>query len=203
MNGVLPGVPEVSVDRERSAFFTPPKTASRLVAWSGAKSIDHVLEPSAGMGALVKPLLEMGCTVDAWEIDEASATAVRGLCSDAQLRVFHADFLEMSALGRVPGRYHVTVANPPYEDNQDVRFVEAALMCSSRVVGLFQSRIVHSKGRAHFWRWHNIDRLAVLSERPRCGGEHSPKTDFVALEITRRAVPRKQGEATPSQIEWW
>jgi hypothetical protein len=70
-------------------------------------------------------------------------------------------------------------------------------------VGIFQSRILHSKGRAEFWKLHDITRMAILSSRPRFGGEHSAKTDFLVLEIFRRAAARRQGEATPAHVEWW
>jgi predicted RNA methylase len=198
---LLPGMQRENRSRDLSQWYTPSKLAARVVEWARVHNRDVVCEPSAGRGALVKPLLERGCHVDAWEIDPGNAAAL-GELAHAELTVYEADFLAS------PGwdcsfRYDLALMNPPYEGNQDVCFIALAASRSERIVGLFQSRIVHSKGRAHFWRWHNIDRLAILSERPRFGGEHSAKTDFIVSEITRRAAPRKQGEATPSHVEWW
>lgn len=48
-----------------------------------------------------------------------------------------------------------------------------------------------------------VKRMAILSSRPQFGGEHSAKTDFLALELVRRAAPRRQCEATPARVEWW
>jgi hypothetical protein len=102
-----------------------------------------------------------------------------------------------------PNRWNSVRDNTPYEDNQDVQFIDHALACSARVVGIFQSRIVHSAGRANFWRWVDIARLAILSKRPHFGGPHSAKTDFCVMELRRRASARRQGEPTAAQLEWW
>jgi Dimethyladenosine transferase (rRNA methylation) len=163
---VLPGLDGETRSRDLSQWYTPPKLAKRIVAWSLARDGDCVLEPSAGQGALVKPLLERGCHVDAWEIDPGNAAAL-GELAHAGLTVCEADFLASPGWG-CSFRYDLAMLNPPYEDNQDV-----------------------------------CDRLAILSERPRFGGEHSAKTDFVVLEVTRRTAARKQGEATPAMVEWW
>lgn len=207
MNAHLPCMEGEALDPARSQWFTPPEIADRLVRFARLLATDYqILEPAAGRGALLRALhrhldhLPVSAEPDvfAWEIDPAFEDELLN-CSIAPA-VHIADFLaaDMSAM-----RFDLAILNPPYERNQDVRFVERALDCSKRVVGIFQSRIVHSKGRAEFWRWHNIDRLAILSERPRFGGEHSAKTDFVVMEVTRRGLARKQGEATPGQIEWW
>jgi predicted RNA methylase len=186
--------------RELSQFYTPSWLAERVVGWSGITACDRVAEPSAGRGALIKPLVEIGCDVDAWEIDAGNMIALREI-AHAGLCAMHCDFLTCTEV--VEGAYDVALMNPPYEGNQDVRFIERALDCSDRVVGIFQSRIVHSKGRAEFWRHTDITRMAILSDRPSFGGDHSAKTDFVVLELIRRPVARRQGEATPAQLEWW
>jgi predicted RNA methylase len=188
-----------------SQFLTPARLAEDVVAWSGAKCGDFVCEPSAGRGALVKPLLMLGCYVDAWEIDHENIPALGAIKKDApRFRgVIPCDFLTCTDSYSSETPYSLAVMNPPYEGNQDVRFIERALGCSERVVGIFQSRILHSKGRAEFWRHHDIRRMAVLSQRPRFGGDHSAKTDFVVLEVLRRQSARLQGEATPTAMEWW
>lgn len=203
MAELLPTMEGEARSRELSQFYTPIWLAERVVEWSGVRAIDRVCEPSAGRGALVRALIDaVGCDVDAWELDPSNARALRDLPYPG-LTVHAEDFLASERFRALSWPYELALMNPPYEANQDVAFIERALDFSDRVVGIFQSRIVHSKGRAEFWRHTDIRRMAILSDRPHFGGEHSAKTDFVVLELTRRSAARKQGEATPAQIEWW
>lgn len=68
-----------------------------------------VLEPSAGIGGLVWPLLERGCLVDAVEIHPERAAALEGRCAPG-LTVRCANFL-----GLQPREdYDAVVMNPPF-----------------------------------------------------------------------------------------
>ncbi len=111
------------------------------------------------------------------------------------------DFLADTAIDSE--RFETCILNPPFEKGQDVAFIERACGVTDLVVAICQARIVHSAGRAAFWRWHNIVRQAILVERPQFGGDYSPMTDFVVLEVVRRQSARKQGEASAATIEWW
>ena len=61
-------------DAGLSQWFTPPKLAARVVEWAGVPISPfkewRVLEPSAGNGALVRPLLAAGAEVYAVEVDD-------------------------------------------------------------------------------------------------------------------------------------
>jgi len=225
MSPLLPGMQGEARSVALSQWYTPPALAERVVRWaltSARLGHDYILEPAAGRGALIKPLygsyvfddgegrpglVDTKHWVEAWDIDAENVAALEKLAEGTRLSVNHGDFLEAKLDTPMPGYTwpgdHLCLMNPPYEGNQDIAFVEKALTVCDGVVGIFQSRIVHSQGRAPFWRMHDITRMAILSERPHFGGEHSAKTDFVVLEITRRKHARKQGEATPAQVEWW
>lgn len=208
MQPTLPEVRGSHVDRETSQFYTPDPIARRMAKWANVADGDLVFEPSAGRGALIKALddLSIVTRVWAWDIDPVNCAELRQLSASLERvrlqQVYNWDYLRLGPThpDDMPA---LALMNPPYEGNQDIKFVERALGNCRRVVGIFQSRIVHSKGRSEFWRMHDIQRLAFLSERPHFGGEHSAKTDFVVMELVRRKHRRNQGEATPAQVEWW
>ena len=57
--------------RQKLGFFaTPPELARELVRVAGVERNDLCLEPSAGEGALIEPMLELGAWVEAIEYDE-------------------------------------------------------------------------------------------------------------------------------------
>lgn len=206
MSNALPGVDAAPRSRALSQWYTPASLAERVAKWAVANgSHEWVLEPSAGRGALIKALNSVcGCNVFAWDIDCENVTELHRLYDQLErvaLNVTHGDFL--ASVPELEVEFDLALMNPPYEGGQDVRFIDHALECCDRVVGIFQSRIVHSQGRADFWRRHDIQRLVVLSERPHFGGVHSAKTDFIVAEIVRRQHRRKQGEPNSARMEWW
>jgi predicted RNA methylase len=191
-----------------SQWYTPPDLASRLWDWCHVLSRRHVpfrvLEPSAGDGALIRPMLAGKQTPDevvAYEVDPARLPALRVLDTAlVSVDVRPWDFLADAN----PGRFDLAVTNPPYERDQDVDFTLRTLECSTAAVGIYRSALVHGAGRWNrLWRHVDIRRMAWLSSRPRFGGEHQPMTDFVALHLVRRSHARKQGEAHTLNVEWW
>lgn len=202
MSELLPGMQSEARSRDLSQFYTPPWLAERVARWACLTSTPRfVLEPAAGRGALVAAIRQVvpGVQVSAWDIDRANVEALQGIVGPPPSFVVHGNFLKAPC----ETGFDLALLNPPYEDNQDVQFIERAVDCSARAVGIYQSRIVHSEGRWEFWRWHDMRRRVNLSKRPHFGGPHSARTDFVVLEILRRATARKQGEATPVLEEWW
>jgi predicted RNA methylase len=204
----MPGFESEQRRRDLSQFYTPPALAERVWKWMAPKHglAPRILEPSAGRGALIKPLFALNIIaqdVMAYEVDLVNVDALIAMAleTNLELLVRARDFLADTDLQGE--RYDICVMNPPFEDNQDVRFIECACEVSTRVAAICQARIVHSAGRADFWRWHDIAREAILVERPQFGGDYSPATDFVVLEIARRSTARKQGEASAGQREWW
>jgi predicted RNA methylase len=207
MTQLLPGMESEMRRRDLSQFYTPGPVARHMAKWARVEDGATIVEPAAGRGALILGIddLRVGTRVWAWDIDAMNCAALmmlrpRQLERVSLEEVNHGDFL---AYNLPAGSFDLALMNPPYEDGQDVRFIERGLDCSERVVGIFQSRIVHSQGRADCWRHTDITRMAILASRPHFGGPHSAKTDFVVLELVRRSRARLQGEATPAALEWW
>jgi predicted RNA methylase len=206
----LPGMENEQRLRSLSQFYTPPDLAARLWGWCEALSRKHVpfrvLEPSAGDGALVRPMLVGPRRLDEvvmYEIDPARGPALLDLCTrseavDVSYRPL--DFLS----DNTPGVFDLCVMNPPYERDQDAEFILRSLEVSAVTVGLFRSAFLHGQGRwSRLWRFTDVQRIAWLSGRPDFGGDHSAKADFVAMHLTRRTHARKQGEPMACNVEWW
>lgn len=200
MNELLPTMEGESRDPAKSQWFTPPDLARRVVEWAGIEKGMSVLEPSAGRGALLYEIsrsLRPYGRMSSFEIDPIHRAHLEQQFSP-RCRV-GGDFFAWTA----DEFFDLAIMNPPYEGGRDVLFAAKCLCVCDRVVGIFAARIVHSKGRSEFWRHTDIQRMAILSERPRFGGDYTPMTDFVILELVRRQHARRQGEATPTLTEWW
>ncbi len=104
--------------KARGAFYTPQLVGLFLARWAVRSGRDRVLEPSAGNGALVSPLVaqlaelgaEPGTNVVAVEQDHADAKACRQ--SGSSVRVIERDFF--TVLPEDVGRVDAVVGNPPY-----------------------------------------------------------------------------------------
>jgi predicted RNA methylase len=177
-------------------FFTPPDLAARMVEWAGVKSGMDTLEPSAGLGAIVKPLRATGAMVTAYEKDEGvflelSRSVPRGvLC-------LNEDFLHSNG-GR---RWDVAVMNPPYSLGQDSRHVLKACGVADRVVVL--GRVNLLAGVDHhlrIWSRCGLSRLAILTRRPQFSGPadkgFGARHDMAVFEI-------RYGWSGSTAIEWW
>lgn len=120
----------VAVDKKRTAeqFFTPVAIARQLTDLMGLPRADvrHVLEPSAGGGALVQALLEIG--VEYLTIVEQDADLVTALadrlphCSGG---VWAADFLSWQPSAALP--IDAVAMNPPFGNRADIAHVTRAL----------------------------------------------------------------------------
>lgn len=175
----MPGFESEQRRRDLSQFYTPAPLAARCWAWMQAELDPHrarVLEPSAGRGALINPLRafppEWIAQVVAYDVDPGNVEhlATLGASMPFPVTVRARDFMADDMLGE---RFDAAVMNPPFENGQDVAFIARACGVCTRVVAICQARIVHSAGRAGFWRWHDPLREATLIERrrTRSGGE--------------------------------
>lgn len=118
------------------AFYTPQALAVEMVQRAGIEPRDTVLEPSAGMGALVSEILIAARpeSVTAVELDSEVAAALTNRF--AAITVHCADFLtlneELSNFDRI-------LMNPPFTDGQDIahiRYAFAKLAPGGRLVAL-------------------------------------------------------------------
>ncbi|MDH2329173.1 DUF4942 domain-containing protein [Cereibacter sp. SYSU M97828] len=100
-----------SVPSKNLAFYpTPAAVAETAVEMARISEGMRVLEPSAGIGNLVWPILAKGAVVDAVEIHPDRAAALQGRASD-RLNVRCANFLSLTPRED----YDRIVLNPPFE----------------------------------------------------------------------------------------
>lgn len=205
MNEQIELIEGTNRDVSLSQWFTPPELAARVVEWAGIADPNRrpyergyrVLEPSAGNGALVRPLVAAGAQVVAVELDTRYYEELR---STGAATWIGEDFLQFD-LGGWP-QFDLCVMNPPYEDGKDVAFILHALKFAPRVVGVFRSQILHGVERkAKLWRDVRPTRIAYCSGRPFKGAE----TDYVVLELVKRddTYSLRHGIADTVTVEWW
>ena len=114
----------VVVDAKRTLQFfeTPDDLAERMVGLSGIGAGEIALEPSAGLGRIVRHLIARGAMVDAVEIDPENCKALRAI-PDIRC-VSEQDFLEYAKVDAA--QYDAVVMNPPFANNQDIKHIRAA-----------------------------------------------------------------------------
>lgn len=187
-----------TLDSSLGQWFTPPHLAARIARWARLRPHYRTLEPTAGSGALVAPLLGAGCKVDACELDPRWAEHLRATQPGA--KVFEGDYLARRA---PKSAYDLALMNPPYEDNGEATFTLKALEESERVIAIMRSNALHGKERfdllwKHFKRGRfGFGRKVKFITRPRfhaSGGKH----EIVILEMGR--VFAGCGSPPP---EWW
>jgi predicted RNA methylase len=109
-------------------FETPEPVIHRLLeaamvgTYAGVTPL-MVLEPSAGLGALARPMLAAGHHVTCIEIHPERAAELRGL--HGLKRVIRGDFFDQ--LPSVLGRFDRIVMNPPFDGGRDIDHVTHAL----------------------------------------------------------------------------
>jgi predicted RNA methylase len=188
-------------NRALSQWYTPKPLAEKVVSWAleGCKGKMSILEPSAGIGALIEPIPSHH-DVDAFEIDHANIAYLqqynRGL-------VYCTDFLSCD----LTREYDLAIANPPYERGLDISFVERVIVDRVARCGVFILRSVFLCGVNRWdriWRHVAITRLAYLTNRPRFSElSGSPRHDFIVVELVRRDSPLALGDPCAPLIEWW
>lgn len=145
----------LAIDQARTAeqFFTPPEVAQRVWAVARLAGGEHVLEPSAGAGALLAEPMRLGCFISAVERDERLADelaeAVHIGTGGHGSGVWKADFMEWRPVARAP--IDVVLMNPPFSRGQDMAHVLRAfsfLRPGGVLVSVMSSHWVFAKDRA-------------------------------------------------------
>lgn len=209
MNGQLEMIPGSSRNAALSQWFTPPKLAQRLVEWAGVRGMHdnalefgrpvRVLEPSAGNGAIVRPLVAAGADVDAIEIDTRYRDALCGLLLHPQNRVWCGDdFMrtEPSWLATCGHSYDLVVGNFPFHLDLAGEFTLHALEFAPRVCAIYPANFFYSETREKLWTQVRPTRIAHIAKRPWPGA-----TDYVALELVKRRAVHEVDKR--SMVEWW
>jgi predicted RNA methylase len=218
-------IPGTTRDLTLSQHFTHPELAAKVVEWAlqGQSRVAatalwrgqplRVLEPSAGNGALVRPLVAAGAEVTAFELDARYTKELAALLDPEEVNgtaIVPADFLALAdALGgsSAAWRFDLCVMNPPYEDGKDVEFILHALKFAPRVVGIFRADLWYGVERYdELWSQVRPTRILNLKRRwfknPQTG--KGGETNYVCLELVKRGVLDK-ASTRPDQVsmEWW
>lgn len=110
------------IDPKAAEFFeTPEHLADQLAAWIRPQPGDVILEPSAGMGALVKAVQRVcpEAKIVACEPLDAHVKALEALGCEVAER-------DLRKLDR-SRQFDAVIMNPPFSKRQDVAHIEAAL----------------------------------------------------------------------------
>ncbi len=117
-------------------FPTPPEIASRMVQLADIQPGHRVLEPSAGTGNLLAPLIGMKIEVTAVEINSKVCQKLRRRFPGEDM-ILDADFLKFTE--QQLGTFDRIVMNPPFENGADIkhiRFAASLLDTGGRLVAL-------------------------------------------------------------------
>lgn len=106
-------------------FPTPPDVARVVVNLASIGPADRVLEPSAGMGALLQAM-PPECPKVAVELNCELVRNLNRLQVPGVQLVTMADFLEI-APGHEIGLFDRVVMNPPFKDGADIKHITHAL----------------------------------------------------------------------------
>ena len=112
----------IDIPKDEFEFFpTPPLVAARVVELADVYAGQHILEPSAGRGALIAPLESLQVSVDCIEKMPANAQHLREL---GWLNlVQECDFLSVTPTAA----YDRVLMNPPFSKQADIKHVLHAL----------------------------------------------------------------------------
>lgn len=186
-------------DLEQSQLFTPPWLARRMVGWVPRAA--RVYEPACGTGNLIEPLIErghrpeliLGIERDRRMVDFATKRF------DGRVAIRWSDFF---ALELAP--VDLVLMNPPYEENEHLRFVLAALDLAPVVVGLFPADFEFTQERdSKLWATRGVvTHRAILPERVKFTGAGG-QNEHVALRIARRMRHRRWDDERPVYEQTW
>lgn len=187
-----------------SQFYTPPVEARRIIQWAELRRGVRILEPSAGQGAFVQACIEEhGAGFASWtlcDIDPNNCKILRERFPDAT--VINDDFTNLKSLPP----HDIACQNPPYENDLDSEFVRRCLLDFGipRVIALLRSDFLLGVGRfRNVWQHVTPSRIAFFRRRPKFGGSGSPMSDYAAFDLGLQAPPRKIGQRTNCEVEWW
>ena len=162
-----------------------PRWAEQLVAASGVRRGDLVLDIGAGDGSLTRPLVEAGATVIAIERHPQRASSLRAEFGRAVVVVM-ADATDL----RLPRRPFHVVANPPFGATSAVlrrllhpgsRLVSAHLVLDERAITRWISRRAPAAAR-----WQEQFEITLGDRLPRQAFEPPPDVRCRVLALRRR-----------------
>ena len=156
-----------------------PEWAERVVATSGVRPGELVLDLGAGTGALAAPLLAAGARVVAVELHPRRADRLRKRFAGTALRVVEGDLLTVP----LPGRPFRVVAAPPY--GLSTPLLRRLTARGSRLVAadlVLQRAVVNRWAEPARGRWQGERGISV----PRRAFSPPPQVDSRVLQLRRR-----------------
>jgi len=110
-----------NIKKKLQFFPTPAVVAEDLLSWADISVSDSVLEPSAGQGALVTPIVERlpSIVVDVCELEEINRGILLSKLSN-NINIVGEDFLATN----FTKEYDWIIANPPFAKNQDIIHIQ-------------------------------------------------------------------------------
>lgn len=108
--------------KELQFYETPAGIVTQMIGLADLKDTDTVLEPSAGMGAIIRHIPLSRIRTDAVEINDLMAIHIK---PDVRF-VYALDFLKFSPAVNQK-RYDKIIMNPPFSNQQDIKHVDHAL----------------------------------------------------------------------------
>lgn len=184
-----------------SQWYTRRDLARRVVEWAlrGVNRPLRVLEPSAGLGALLEPI-PLQHAVTAYEIDPRRASILTGI---GRYDVRCQDYLQHWT----GERWDLALMNPPYEDDQDSTFVRKAVLSdASRVVAILRLAALQGVNKwAEVWSAVRITRMAICVRRQVFDGPvgGTPSGGTIVVELVARAELGRRGCPDHVEVEWW
>jgi len=176
--------------RKEADFYATPLDAvyTLLENYNGISPNDHILEPSAGNGNIIKALRKRGYKnfITAVELREEEK---ENLNESGTSQVVISDFLQYGECINMEN-YDVIIGNPPYSMAQE--FIDKSLSLlnpGGRLIFLLRTNFLESKKRFEWWQDRTPTRLYVLSKRPSFTGKGTDATSYAWFiwEKTERA----------------
>lgn len=197
-----------SLGKSGGFYPTPPTLAAYVVDLARVQPGEKVLEPSAGMGALVEPLVARGAAVTAIEVSPERAAYLEHVWAPKGVRVGTGDFLAMQPTSpQVPyGGFDVVVMNPPfstegrrYTDAEHVAHALSFLRPGGRLVAIMapgsQGQTVGRRKTLHdLLEGWSASWESVNDKRFRISGTDTPTVILTAV------APQNAGVPTPEDV---
>jgi len=186
---------------ELSQWYSRPALAEKVVKWAlkGVMKPIRILEPSAGTGALIRPV-PVKHHITAIEIDPRRCEQLREISHLDEVRCY--DYLQRWT----DERWDLAIMNSPYEDDQDVlHAIKAATSDADRVVAVMKLPTLQGINKWALWMKVEVTRIAICVARQPFDGpkKDSPRDGTMIVELVAREHLGQLDTPYPTQLEWW
>ncbi|WP_058914374.1 class I SAM-dependent methyltransferase [Entomohabitans teleogrylli] len=115
--------PVAEIRASSQLFVTPDPVCRQLVDLADLTDSDHILEPEAGTGAILRAIMDAVplARCDAVELNADLSRHLRSAFPG--INIWNGDFLDYSP----ENRYSKILMNPPFHHAQDIRHIQKAI----------------------------------------------------------------------------